>query len=231
MVVVWNSALIWLGYTPLQAGVRVLPAAGMLAVTAAASTNLLRAIGTKLTVALGLLVIAFGLWQLSRATVDSTYGDTVLGMVLLGVGAGLVMPTVTESVMGTLPRGQTGVGAATNGVSVQVGGALGVAVVGSLLSTRYQDLMRPRLAPFHLAHSMNDTILGSLGGALRVAAHVPGPLGTGLGDAARSSFMSGLGLGLGTGAVVVSVAAVLTVAALPARPPAEKAEREPAAVG
>jgi hypothetical protein len=85
-------------------------------------------------------------------------------MVLLGVGTGLVIPSATESVMGSLPGGHTGVGSATSGAFLQVGGALGVAVIGSLLNTRYQDQMTSALAPYHVPHAVLQTILGSLGG-------------------------------------------------------------------
>jgi hypothetical protein len=92
-----------LGYTPLQAGLRVLPAAGAIAVVAPVSALLLRAIGTKLTAAAGLFVIGSGLWQLSLATTGSTYLSTVSGMVRLGIGAGLAIPAATASVMGSVP--------------------------------------------------------------------------------------------------------------------------------
>ena len=75
-----------LGYTPLQAGVRVLPAAAAVVVIAPTSALLVRAIGTKLTMAAGLALIAAGLWQISGATVTTTFAGTVLGMVLLGAG-------------------------------------------------------------------------------------------------------------------------------------------------
>ena len=127
-----------LGYTPLQAGVRVLPAAGAIAVAAPLSSLLVRTVGTRLAVAAGLLTAAAGLWLVSGASVTSTYGEIVPGMVLIGVGAGLALPSATGAVMGSLPSAHTGVGAATNGSFMQVGGALGVAVVGSLLSTRYE---------------------------------------------------------------------------------------------
>ena len=130
-----------LGYSALQAGVRVLPAAGAIAVIAPLSTVLVRAIGTKLTVAAGLLVIAAGLWQVSTASAATTYTGVLPGMILLGIGAGLTIPSATESVMGSLPGGHTGVGSATNGAFLQIGGALGVAVIGSLLNTRYQGRM------------------------------------------------------------------------------------------
>ena len=99
-----------LGYTPLQAGLRVLPAAGAVAVIAPLSAIGVRVAGTKLTVAAGLLSVAAGLWQVSGISVTSTYLAIVPGMILLGFGAGLAIPAATGSVMGSLPRGDTGVG-------------------------------------------------------------------------------------------------------------------------
>ena len=206
-----------LGYSPLQAGVRVLPAAGAIAVIAPFSTVLVRAIGTKLTVAAGLLVIAGGLWQISLASAATTYAGILPGMILLGVGAGLTIPSATESVMGSLPGGHTGVGSATNGAFLQVGGALGVAAIGSLLNTRYQDRITSALMPYHVPHAVQQTILGSLGGALGVADHVGGILGAELGQRARSAFVSGMDLGLATGACVAAAGCLIALLALPSR--------------
>ncbi|MGA2830964.1 MAG: hypothetical protein ABSF03_33180, partial [Streptosporangiaceae bacterium] len=77
--------------------------------------------------------------------------------------------------MGSLPREHTGVGSATNGALLQIGGALGVAVIGSLLATRYQGHITATLAPYHLPSAALATITGSVGGALGIAAHVAGP--------------------------------------------------------
>jgi EmrB/QacA subfamily drug resistance transporter len=209
-----------LGYSALQAGVRMLPIAGVLAVVAPLSAAAVRLAGAKLTVTAGLLLIAAGLWQISHATVTWTYADTLPGLILTGIGAALVMPAVSGSVMGSLPRGYTGVGAATNGVAIQVGGALGVAVIGSLLSTRYQDRMTTALAPYHLPHAIESTILGSIGGALGAAARAGGTAGHLLAHAARSAFISGADLGLLTAAAAVLAGCALALVTLPARPPA-----------
>lgn len=207
-----------LGYTALQSGVRVLPAAGAIAVMAPLSTVLVRRLGTKLTVVAGLLVVAGGLWQISGASVTSTYGGTVVGMVMLGVGAGLVIPPATGAVMGSLPAAHTGVGSATNGSFMQIGGALGVAVIGSLLSTRYQHRVTGALAPYHLPHSIQETILGSLGSALGVARQLGGATGQLLAQSARSAFISGMDLGLAVAAIVALAGVVLALLALPSRP-------------
>jgi EmrB/QacA subfamily drug resistance transporter len=207
-----------LGYTPLQAGLRVLPAAGAIAVVAPLSALLVRAAGTKFTAAAGMLIVAAGLWQISGATVASTYTSTLPGMILLGLGAGLVIPSGTASVMGSLPRAHTGVGSATNGAFLQVGGALGVAVLGSLLVTRYQDHLTAALASYHVPQAAMTTILGGLGGALAVAAHLGGALGAGLTHLARSAFVSGMNLAMITGAAVAFGGCLLALALLPARP-------------
>jgi EmrB/QacA subfamily drug resistance transporter len=226
-----------LGYTALQAGVRVLPAAGAIALVAPVSAVLVRIAGTKITVAAGLLIVAGGLWQISGATVTSTYASTVAGMILLGIGAGLTIPGGTASVMGSLPPEHTGVGSATNGAFLQTGGALGVAVIGSLLSTRYQGKMNSALAPYHLPAAVLHTVLGSVGGALGLAAHLGGATGAALAGAARTAFVSGMDLGLLTGAIVAVAAGVLALATLPGRasssggkPPATTEQASPGPV-
>jgi EmrB/QacA subfamily drug resistance transporter len=208
-----------LGLSALAAGVRMLPIAAALALVAPASSVLTRKIGIKLTTATGLLVAAAGLWLISRATVDWTYVDMLPGMILVGIGAALVMPTVSGSVMSSVPRGDTGVGAATNGTFTQFGAALGVAVLGSLLSTRYQDRMTTLLAGRHVPHTVEQTILGSIGGALAVAARVGGVLGEVLTRAARAAFISGSNLALGLAAAVLLAGCLLALAALPTTPP------------
>jgi len=206
-----------LGYTPLQAGVRVLPAAGAIAVVAPLSALLQRWAGTKLTIAAGLLIIGAGLWQISLASPTATYASIVGGMVMLGIGAGLAIPAATASVMGSVPPEHTGVGSATNGAFLQVGGALGVAIIGSLLSTRYQGRMTAALAPYHVPAAVMHAILGSVGGALEVAGRVGGVLGIELARAARSAFISGMDLGLATAAAVAIAGGLLALATLPGR--------------
>jgi hypothetical protein len=112
-------------------------------------------------------------------------------------------------------------------VSIQAGGALGVAVIGSLLSTRYQDRMTSALALHHLPPAIENVILGSIGGAQSVAARTGGAAGGLLSHLARSAFISGMDLGLITGAAVAAAAALLALAALPPRPPRPPAEAEP----
>ena len=110
-------------------------------------------------------------------------------------------------------------GSASNAVALQVGGALGVAVIGSVLSTRYQDHMSTALAGRHVPAAATHTILASLGGALAVAADARGAAGALLAHTARAAFMSGNQVALAVGAVVALGGAILVIARLPSRVP------------
>jgi hypothetical protein len=172
----------------------------------------------KFTVAAGLAAIAGGLWQISAAsTIATSYGDVVPGMLLLGLGAGLLLPTATNSVVGSLPQGDSGVGSASNAVALQVGGALGVAVIGSTLATRYQGNLTAALSGHPISNSVRHDIVGSLGGALAVAQKIGGETGALLARAARSAFMSGTEMALAVGAVVALVGTLLMIAWVPSK--------------
>ena len=209
-----------LSYSPLQAGLRILPMAAVLGVSAPLSPILARLIGIKFTVAAGLAAIAGGLWQISAV---STASHDLRGRgarpAADRAGAGLLLPTATNSVVGSVPQGDSGIGSASNAVALQVGGALGVAVIGSVLSTRYQDHMTTALAGRHVPAAATHTILGSLGGALAVAAHAGGAAGALLAHSARAAFMNGSEVALAIGAAVALGGAVLVLARLPSRVP------------
>ena len=207
-----------LGLSPLEAGVRILPIAAMVIAGAVGSPLLARLIGVKFTAAAGLMSIASGLWQVSAVSrLETTYGDVVLGLLLIGFGAGLMLPTATNSVIGSVPRGDSGIGSAANTVALQVGGALGVAVIGSVMLTRYQDRMTAVLTSRHVPPTVTHTILGSLGAALAVAADAGGTTGALLSRAARAAFMSGNATALAVGAAVALCGAILVLAALPSQ--------------
>ena len=209
-----------LGYSPLQAGLRIVPVAGAVVVSSPLAMIAARFAGTRLTAAIGLAAIAGGLWQASAAsTTAATYGAVLPGMLAVGVGAGLLLSTATNSLVGSLPQRDAGVGSATNGVAIQVGGALGVAVIGSVLATRYQDRMGTALAVRHVPAAVAHQITGSLGGALSVAQGVGGATGGLLARAARTAFMSGTGTSLAVGALTALAGALLTLWLLPSRPP------------
>jgi len=120
-------------------------------------------------------------------------------------------------VLGALPPERAGVGSGTNGTALQIGGALGVAVLGASLAGRYQGRMNTVLAGHPLPDQARHAITGSLGGALAVAQQAGGTLGAELASVARVAFVDGMGLACGVAAAVTLAAAVLVLAALPSR--------------
>ena len=205
-----------LGYSPLDAGLRILPVAAMIVVSAPLSPLVARLINVKLTVATGLAAVSAGLWQISTvSSVHPAFMGVLPGMLLLGLGGGLMMPTATNSLIGSVPREESGVGSATNTVAFQVGGALGVAVIGSILATRYQSHIKLATMGYHIPASVMHSILGSLGGALGVASSVGGSSGVLLAQASRLAFMSGFRISLTIGSLVALGGILLVIAFLP----------------
>ena len=223
-----SSSQFDLHLSAIEAGVRILPIAAVVAVTAPLSSFAVRFAGSKVTATTGLLAIAGGLAETAAvAGPTTTYLQVLPGMILIGLGAGLVMPTATDAVIGSVPRGDAGVGSATNGVAIQVGGAMGVAVIGSLLSTRYQRHVTHTLAGQSLPAGALHAALGSIGGALDVATKLPGAEAARIVQAAGPAFMSGVGLSMAVGAAVALVGAAIALAALPGRAPSPHEEPGP----
>jgi EmrB/QacA subfamily drug resistance transporter len=208
-----------LGYSALQAGLRIAPIAAVLLVVAPLSPALVRWAGTKVIVCAGMTSIAVGLAILSSVTVHDTYMDTLPSFLLIGMGTGLALAPCTESVMGSLPLQHAGVGAGTNGAALQVGGALGVGVLGSILNSRYQQALTPALTHYRIPESILHLITGSLGGALIVAQELGGAAGSELAGAARHAFISGMDQAVTVAAVVVGIAAIVAAFLLPSRAP------------
>jgi EmrB/QacA subfamily drug resistance transporter len=125
------------GYTPLQAGVRTLPVAFSIAIASVLSPLLVHRIGTKLVVAGGLASMAIGFLWVSTASASTPYLEIIGQMIFLGAGLGATTAPATESIMGSLTLDKAGVGSAVNDTTRELGGTLGVAVVGSVFTSIY----------------------------------------------------------------------------------------------
>ena len=126
-----------LGYSPSAAGVRVLPYAGAMIVFAPLSAKLVGALGTKRVVTAGMLLFAAGLAVAATVTTASGYGRLAVALLLMGAGMGLAGAPATESILGALPPERANIGSAVNDTTRELGGALGVAIVGSIMSSLY----------------------------------------------------------------------------------------------
>ena len=127
-------------------------------------------LGAKLAVAGGLVIVAVGMQILSQADMDSGYGLVATALVVLGLGMALAMTPATEAIMGALPKEKAGVGSAMNDVLRELGGTLGVAVLGSLLASKYGGGMDDGVSG--LPEPVAEASLDSVDAAHVVAAQV-----------------------------------------------------------
>ncbi len=207
-----------LGYSALGAGIRFIPLAGMLLIGGPLSTVLVRRFGTKAVAGFGLTTVAAGMAWMSTVSDGSTYLTNVFGpIILLGLGLGLTIAPATEAIMGALPRAQAGVGSAMNSSVMQVGGALGVAVIGSVLASGYRSVVGATLAGHAVPAVAATAIKSSVGGALEVAQRAPAGLGAALAAVARHGFVHGMGLAMPVAAGVALAGAMVVLVFLPAR--------------
>lgn len=207
-----------LGYGTLEAGVRVLPMALTMMVAAPLSARLVERFGARRVVSTGLTVVAAGLLLLASAGVDTPYWRIAASLVVLASGMGMSMAPSTAGIMSSVPMGKAGVGSAVNDTTRELGGALGVAVLGSLLASRYTAGLGETVAS--LPGQAVAAAESSLGGALGVASQLGGPAGLELAAAAREAFVAAMSLSLSVGAAVVLMAAWLVNRHYPGRVPA-----------
>ncbi len=208
-----------LGYTPLQTGIRMLPFALTMMVFAPTSPRIVERIGTKVTVTIGLSLVTLGLVSMSTLRVDSAYVDVAWRLVVMAAGMGLTMAPATDSVMGSLPLAKAGVGSAVNDTTRQVGGALGVAVIGSVLASTYGSKVGDYLTGLGAPDEAVEAATSSLGGAAQVAAdpRVPSDVATKLMDIANQGFVDALHRGVLVAALATALGAVMAFLFLPAR--------------
>ena len=217
-----------LGYSALGAGVRLLPFALTMAVFATVSAKLVELVGTKIVVVVGMSLAAGGLLWTASLGAGSSYGDYLPAMILMGTGIALTWAPTTESIMGSLPASKAGIGSAVNDTVREVGGALGVAILGSILASRYAGSMHAATAG--LPAPAADTAGHSIGGAILASRQIGGRTGAALLEAAQSAYVDGFRLALLAAAVVAFAGAALAAIWLPARADDTEAARADANV-
>ena len=210
-----------MGYSALQSGVRYLPLAATLLIVSPISAKLAVRYGSKLVVATGLGTVATGLLLMVRLEAGSGYAPLLTSMMVLAAGMALTMAPATESIMGSLPPAQAGVGSAVNDTTREVGGALGVAVLGSVLSSVFGSRMIDILAGSDLPPEAQHVAEHSVTGAVTVADQIGGPAGQSLALAAKTAFVDGLHTTSVVAAGIAALGALIAFVYLPARAPAD----------
>lgn len=206
-----------LGYGPLEAGIRTLPVAGAIAFGSIAAPLLVNKFGTTQIVrtGLGLMATAF-LWISIRVDVDTAYAEIAGQMVLLGLGLGFTTAPATESIMGSLPADKAGIGSAVNDTTRELGGTLGVAIIGSVFSSLYANSLRSGNPVFdHLPADVQHLTEESMGAARMIAVDLGPNAGPYL-DHVNRAFLSGLSAGTLVAAGVAAAGVIFASKFLPA---------------
>lgn len=198
------------GFGALSTGVRILPVAMSIAVASVVGSNLAPRLGTKAIVTTGLASFGAAMAWVATSTVTTPYWSTIVPqMVLIGLGMGLTAAPATESIMRVLPPARAGVGSAVNDATRQLGGTLGVAIIGSVFSSIW-------------AHRIADTAFSGSGQLESAKQSVAVAFGTAgklpdLLTAAQDSFASAQGVGCWVLAGLSFAGALAAVIALPGR--------------
>jgi EmrB/QacA subfamily drug resistance transporter len=217
------------GYSPLGTGLRLLPVAFSIAVASVVGTKLAVRIGNKVVVTAGLASITVAFLWISTASVATSYVELAGQMIVLGLGMGLTTAPATEAIMGVVPKEKAGIGSAMNDATRELGGTLGVAVIGSVFASLYASrLSLPARLPAEAALAAQESVGGAFIAAQRVAAAGLGPMAEQLRAAASASFFNGFAIGCLVAAGVAALGAIAAAVLLPAQPLA--ADDEPSLV-
>ncbi|MEI5098811.1 MFS transporter [Streptomyces sp. PmtG] len=188
-----------LDYTPTETGWAFAPLAIASLLFNTLGATLGQKLGNRAMVATGLTIIAAGFFTLTTLERGDGFGLITLAMVLMGMGGGLAMPAAQAALMGAVPEEHAGVGSALNDTVQQAGAALGVAVLGSILSSTYGDAM-----PSDASGKAKESIVEAFSEAGRTG-------DAGLLDAARDAFSDAMSASFVVGATGVLVAAALSL--------------------
>jgi EmrB/QacA subfamily drug resistance transporter len=200
------------GFAPLKAAVSMLPIGILMMVGAPMSARLVARFGPRLVVGSGLLCTAGGLLILSTAKPSTPVDVLILGQILIGFGIGQTTAPSTTLIISSVRMSKAGVGSAVNDVSRELGGALGIAVLGSILNSVYRGRIGARL-PAGLPHqvvadahrSVTDALLDLTSPKVHLNVHLVGPLV----NAVKVTFASGFGLSMVGGAVMLVLCSLM----------------------
>ncbi len=200
------------GRSPLAAAVALLPMPFVMVPVARNAPHVAERFGIRRVVPVGLLLSATGLFLMSRLGVELVYWEFALALVVFAAGMGLAGTPATTAIVSSLPPSKQGVASAVNDTSRELGSALGIAILGSVLASGYRDALAASGAlvglPAQAVERATSSIAFLQAGAQQIAAM--GPAGTRLADAARQAFVDGTGQALlvGSGALVLGAVVV-----------------------
>ena len=195
-----------MGYSPLMTAIAFGPFMVPLGIFSAFSFWYVPKLGLRLVLFLGTLLMAVGFVCMEVLDLHSTFLDLAWPTLILSTGIGFCTAPTTSAIMGAVPDQKQGVASAVNDTSREMGGALGIAVAGSILAGRYSNELAPRLADFPVP--VRGPATDSLAKAVQVAGKL-GPQGNHLAEVSKAAFLAAMHASTMVMAVIVAVAAVL----------------------
>ena len=204
-------------YSAFETGVRLLPVAISIAVASIVGPRIVERIGTTAVVVAGLAIFAAGLAWASTADAATPYLEIAMQMLMLGGGLGLTTAPATESIMGSLSADKAGVGSAVNDTTRELGGTLGVAIVGSVFASIYSSRLGSNSVVSALPEQVRATMQRSMAAAQQVIGQLPAPVVPDVRAAVNSAFLDGMQIGSLVSAGIAAAAAVVVAVLLPAR--------------
>jgi len=196
------------GKTALEAGLIMTPLAFVLAAASAVAPRLVEKLGARVVIVGGLVVISIALGFQALWQVDSEEGFVILTTMILALGVGIVLTPATHGIMSAVPEGQSGVASGLSTVTRQVGGAVGIALLGSAQDATYNSRVREELAG--APADLIGTATASVASAHQVAAEIGGDVGDALITVANEAFTDGATVASLAGAIVLLLVTGLT---------------------
>lgn len=202
-VVVFPFFQVVLGWSGLRSTLALMPMALLMMAAASLAALLVSRIGGRLTMATGIILGGVGLILLAiRSTADGGYVSVLPGMLVMGLGMGLTMTPATEAITSALPRDRQGTASALNDVTRELGTALGVALLGAVLSAGYRRTIDPQLE--HIPTDVADTARQGIANAVAASQDANGYEDV-LVHAARDSFVTAWHQAMWAGAAVMAL--------------------------
>ena len=203
-----------MGYSPLQTAFAVSPVAVPILTLSALSSWYLPKLGLRVVVLTSMVLIAVGFLYMRTLGVHATFIDLVGPLLVLGAGMGMATAPTTSAIMMSAPDEKQGVASAVNDVTREVGGALGIALAGSILAGSYSHAIGPALE--HVPGPLRHPASASLAQALAIADRL-GPRGIQLAEASKTAFVDGVNSSYLVMAAIAAVAAIIIPLFAPGR--------------
>ena len=218
------------GRSALMAGVAITPVAVTMMLGAGIAMKGGQSLGPRALSILGSLIVMGGMAVLTLIEVDASYAVPIVGMALFGFGFGIVMPTVTDTIMAAVPVDEAGIGSSMNDTSREFGFALGVAILGSIVTSIYRSDVAESLADVASSQVVRG-VADSLGSLGQVTSLLPPDVASAVTVAANGAFVDAMRIGVLAGIGIVAVSIVISLLTMPGKMRVAQAELDESDAG